>query len=43
VSKRNQTVVPLRLERVLTAMDADYILNDDGGGCFFHQRLAGEE
>jgi hypothetical protein len=42
VSKRKQTCVPSRLERALTALDADYILNDEGGN-YFHQPLAGEE
>ena len=42
VGKRNQVFVRSRLERALTALDADYILNDEGG-TYFHQLLTGEE
>jgi hypothetical protein len=41
VSKQKQTCVPSRLERALTALDADYILNDEGAS-YFHQRPAGD-
>ena len=42
VGKQNRIFVHLRLERALTALDADYILNDEGG-TYFHQLLTGEE
>ncbi len=41
VSKRKQTCVPSSLGRALTALDADYILNDEGAS-YFHQRPAGD-
>ena len=33
--------MPSSLGRALTALDADYILNDEGGS-YFNKRLAGD-